>query len=80
MSWVEHTRSLIAYNEWANEKVLEAAAPYLARIAKGALGPFDRSLAMHHFHSARIVRSNSSFSCRYRWEGGSSVTLGAGMP
>jgi uncharacterized damage-inducible protein DinB len=26
MSWLEHTRSLIAYNEWANQKVLEAAA------------------------------------------------------
>src|SRR3972149_7102971 len=26
MSWVEHTRSLIAYNEWANDKVLGAAA------------------------------------------------------
>jgi uncharacterized damage-inducible protein DinB len=25
MSWVEHTRSLIAYNEWANQKILEAA-------------------------------------------------------
>jgi uncharacterized damage-inducible protein DinB len=26
MSWLEHARSLIAYNEWANQKVLEAAA------------------------------------------------------
>jgi uncharacterized damage-inducible protein DinB len=26
MSWAEHARSLIAYNEWANEKVLETAA------------------------------------------------------
>ena len=26
MSWLEHTRSLIAYNEWANQKVLDAAA------------------------------------------------------
>ncbi len=25
MSWSEHARSLIAYNEWANQKVLEAA-------------------------------------------------------
>jgi uncharacterized damage-inducible protein DinB len=26
MSWVEHTRSLIAYNGWANQKILEAAS------------------------------------------------------
>jgi len=26
MSWLEHTRSLIAYNKWANQKVLDAAA------------------------------------------------------
>ena len=26
MSWLEHARSLIAYNEWANDKVLEAAS------------------------------------------------------
>ena len=35
---------------------------------------------IHQSHSARTVRSNSSFSLRKRWEGGSSVTLGAGMP
>jgi uncharacterized damage-inducible protein DinB len=26
MSWLEHARSLVAYNEWANQKVLEATA------------------------------------------------------
>jgi len=25
MNWTEHARSLIAYNRWANEKVLGAA-------------------------------------------------------
>ncbi len=26
MTWLEHARSLFAYNEWANQKLLEAAA------------------------------------------------------
>jgi uncharacterized damage-inducible protein DinB len=54
MSWVEHARSLVAYNEWANQKVLEAAAGLseqdLGREVSGSHG----SVRMTILHIVRV--------------------------
>jgi hypothetical protein len=43
MSWIEHTRSLFAYNEWANQKVLDAAAALGEEFGRQVSGNYERA-------------------------------------
>jgi uncharacterized damage-inducible protein DinB len=54
MSWVEHTRSLIAYNEWANQKVLEAAAALNEEDFGRQVSPSHESVRMTLLHIVRV--------------------------
>lgn len=65
MSWVEQVQTACAYNEWANEKVLVAAAGVtdeeLARERVVSMGSIAKELA-------HIVAAQESWSCRLRGE------------
>jgi uncharacterized damage-inducible protein DinB len=54
MSWVEHTRSLIAYNEWANQKILEAAGSLSEDEFGRAVSGSHSSVRMTLLHIVRV--------------------------
>ena len=54
MSWVEHTRSLIAYNEWANQKVLDAAAALSEEDFGRQVSGSHESVRMTLLHIVRV--------------------------
>jgi len=54
MSWVEHARSLIAYNEWANQKVLEAAAGLIDEEFGRQVSGSHGSVRMTLLHVVRV--------------------------
>ncbi len=54
MSWVEHARSLFAYNEWANQKVLEAAAALSEEDFGRQVGGSHASVRMTLLHIVRV--------------------------
>ena len=54
MSWVEHARTLIAYNEWANEKVLEAAAGLSEEELGRQVSGSHESVRMTLLHIVRV--------------------------
>src|SRR3972149_488973 len=54
MSWAEHARSLIAYNEWANQKVLQAAEGLgEEELGRQVSGSYE-SVRMTLLHVARV--------------------------
>jgi uncharacterized damage-inducible protein DinB len=54
MSWLEHARSLIGYNEWANQKVLDAAAALSdEEFGRGVSGSHE-SVRRTLVHMARV--------------------------
>lgn len=54
MSWVEHARSLIAYNEWANQKVLGAAANLSEQELGRQVSDSHESVRMTLLHIVRV--------------------------
>jgi uncharacterized damage-inducible protein DinB len=54
MSWGEHARSLIAYNEWANEKVLEAASGLSEEELGRQVSGSHESVRMTLLHVAQV--------------------------
>jgi uncharacterized damage-inducible protein DinB len=54
MSWVEHARTLIAYNEWANQKVLEAAAGLSEEELGRQVSGSHESVRMTLLHIVRV--------------------------
>jgi len=54
MSWVEHTRSLFAYNEWANQKVLDAAAALSEEDFGRQVSGSHESVRMTLLHIVRV--------------------------
>jgi uncharacterized damage-inducible protein DinB len=54
MSWAEHTRSLIAYNEWANTKVLEAATGLSEEELGRQVSGSHESVRMTLLHMVRV--------------------------
>lgn len=54
MSWLEHSRSLIAYNEWANHKVLEAAANLSEEDLGRQVSGSHESVRMTLLHIVRV--------------------------
>jgi len=54
MGWVDHARSLIAYNEWANQKVLEAAAGLSEEEFGRQVSASHESVRMTLLHIVRV--------------------------
>ena len=54
MNWVENARSLIAYNEWANQKVLDAAAALNEEDLGRQVGGSHESVRMTLLHIVRV--------------------------
>jgi len=50
MRWEEHVQSLIAYNEWANEKVLAAASGLGEEELSRQVGGSHKSVRMSLLH------------------------------
>jgi uncharacterized damage-inducible protein DinB len=54
MSWAEHARSLIAYNEWANQKALDAASGLSEQEFERSVSGSHESVRKTLFHIVRV--------------------------